>query len=144
MISALGNVILQSGSLVTGDVVYSTTLSNSGTVQGTIYHQTSPPFVAPIPDSCGSYTAAPIITGAYTYNASTGNLTVSGGGTATLANGSYCFKNLTVSGGSTLRVNGQVMISVTGQFNTTGGSCRTPPTSRRTCKSPAATPVTTA
>jgi hypothetical protein len=133
MISALGNVILQANSLVTGDVTYATTLSvaNSATIRGTIYHQTSPPIVAPIPDACGSYTKAPTtwITGAYTYDAAKGNLTVSGGGTATLASGTYCFNNVTVSGGSTLQintVNGPVIINVTGKFTDSGGSLQNP------------------
>ena len=126
-VSSAGNVTLQSGSLVTGDVLYANTLSNSATVQGSINHVTSTPFVLPVPGACGTYTAAPgagnqWITGAYTYSAAKGDLTVSGGGTATLAAGNYCFHSVTVSGGSTLSVNGAVSISVTGQFNTSGGS----------------------
>ena len=121
------NVTLQANSLVTGDVVYGTTLSNSGTAQTQPIHQTSTPLVLPIPGVCGSYTAAPTtgnmwISGAYTYNAANGDLTVSGGGTATLANGNYCFHNVTVSGGSTLVINGPVKISVTGKFTDSGGS----------------------
>ena len=127
LISGTGNVILQANSLVTGDVVYSTTLSNQGTVQGTIYHQASTPFSAPLPGACGNYTAAPTnanrwITGTYSYNANTGDLNVSGNNTVTLANGTYCFHNVTASGGSTLRVTGPVRISVTGTFNASGGS----------------------
>jgi uncharacterized repeat protein (TIGR01451 family) len=122
MISTQGNVILQANSLVTGDVTYATTLSNQGIIQGTIYHQTNQPIVAPIPVACGTYTSAPVLTGAYTYDAAKGNLTVSGGGTATLASGTYCFNNVTVSGGSTLRINGTVIINVTGKFTDSGGS----------------------
>jgi MBG domain (YGX type) len=130
MISAQGNVILQANSLVTGDVTYATTLSlaNSATILGTITHQASTPIVAPIPDACGSYTKAPTtwITGAYTYDGTKGNLTVSGGGTATLASGTYCFNNVTVSGGSTLIIGGTVMINVTGKFTDSGGSLQNP------------------
>jgi hypothetical protein len=127
MVSSAGNVTLQSGSLVTGDVVYGNTLSNSGSVTGTIYHQTTTPFVAPIPGACGSYTKAPgpgnqWISGAYTYDPIKGNLTVSGGGTATMGPGTYCFNNVTVSGGSTLAFNGAVIINVTGKFTDSGGS----------------------
>jgi uncharacterized repeat protein (TIGR01451 family) len=127
-VSSAGNVTLQSGSLVTGDVVYGTTLNNSGSVTGNIIHQTEPPFVAPIPGACGSYTAAPTtwITGAYTYDPVKGNLTVSGGGTATLAAGTYCFNNVTVSGGSTLAISGAVIINVTGKFTDSGGSLQNP------------------
>ena len=49
-----GKVVLQANSLVTGDVVYGNTLSNSGTVQGSTYHHQTTPFVAPIPGACGS------------------------------------------------------------------------------------------
>jgi hypothetical protein len=127
MVSTVGKVVLQANSLVTGAVLYATTLSNSGTLQTQPTHQTSTPFVEPIPGACGSYTAGPTtwITGAYTYDAVKGNLTVSGGGTATLAGGTYCFNNVTVSGGSTLVINGQtgpVKISVTGKFVDSGGS----------------------
>jgi len=105
-------------------VTYATTLDNRGTILGTIYHQTSPPFVAPIPNACGSYTTGPTtwITGDYTYHATKGDLTVNGNGTATLANGTYCFHNVSVSGGATLRVNGPVTINVTGTFTTSGNS----------------------
>ena len=126
MISTQGNVILQANSLDTGDVTYATTISLAGSavVQGSIYHLTNPPIVAPLPDACGSYTTAPTtwMTGAYTYDPIKGNLTVSGGGTATLASGTYCFNNVTVSGGSTLRINGSVIINVTGKFTDSGGS----------------------
>ena len=123
-----GKVVLQANSLVTGDVVYGTTLSNSGSVQGSTYNQYTTPFVAPIPGACGSYTKAPTtwITGAYTYDPIKGNLTVSGGGTATLASGTYCFNNVTVSGGSTLAFSGAVIINVTGKFTDSGGSLQNP------------------
>ncbi len=130
MISTQGNVILQANSLDTGDVTYATTISLAGSavVQGSIIHQTNPPIVAPIPDACGSYTKAPTtwITGAYTYDPIKGNLTVSGGGSATLAGGTYCFNNVTVSGGSTLAFSGPVMINVTGKFVDSGGSLQNP------------------
>jgi hypothetical protein len=125
-----GKVTLQANSLVTGDVAYGTTLSLAGSaaIQGSIIHQSTPFIVAPIPDACGSYTQAPTtwITGAYTYDAAKGNLTVSGGGTATLASGNYCFNNVTVSGGSTLVISGTVMINVTGKFVDSGGSLQNP------------------
>jgi hypothetical protein len=128
MVSTGGNIIVQSGTLVTGDVVYATSLSNSGTVQGANDHQTSAPIVLPIPGACGSYTKAPTtwIHGAYTYDAVKGNLTVSGGNTATLDPGSYCFNNVTISGGSTLGITGAVKISVTGKFVDSGGSIQNP------------------
>src|SRR6266508_609770 len=41
VLSSQANVILESGSLVSGNALYATTLTNSGTVQGTITKQTS-------------------------------------------------------------------------------------------------------
>ena len=123
-----GRVVLQANSLVTGDIDYGNTISlaSSATVGGTSMHQSDPPFVAPIPNACGSYTAAPPLTGAYTYDPVKGNLTVSGGGSATLGAGTYCFNNVTVSGGSTLAFSGAVIINVTGKFTDSGGSLQNP------------------
>ena len=126
-----GRVVLQANSLVTGDVVYGTTLANSGTIQGSIYNQYSTPFVAPIPAACGSYTKAPgpgnqWISGAYAYDTVKGNLTVSGGGMATMIAGTYCFNNVTVSGGSTLAFSGAVKMNITGKFTDSGGSLQNP------------------
>ncbi len=127
LVSTQANVILESGSLVTGDVQYATTLTNSGTVQGVIKEQTSPLLTAALPSACGTYRSAPTavdnwIIGTYTYDQTRGDLTISGGNTATLADGAYCLHNITLSGGSTLRVNGPVAINLTGQLNTSGGS----------------------
>jgi hypothetical protein len=66
------------------------------------------------------------ITGAYTYDPVKGNLTVSGGGMATMAAGTYCFNNVTVSGGSTLAFSGAVIMNVTGKFTDSGGSLQNP------------------
>jgi phage baseplate assembly protein gpV len=123
-----GSVNVGSGTTVDGDVYYETTLSNSGFITGAIYHQAFDPIVAPIPAPCGSYTQNPAtwITGAYTYDAAKGKLTVSGGGMATMAAGSYCFSEVTVSGGSTLAFSGAVEINVTGKFTDSGGSVQNP------------------
>jgi hypothetical protein len=119
-----GKVTVGTGTVVTGDVTYGTTLANSGTIQGTIAQQSTLFVQAPIPGACGTYTKGPTtwITGAFTYDPIKGNLTVSGGGTATMGPGTYCFNNVTVSGGSTLRFTGQVVINVTGKFVDSGGS----------------------
>jgi len=129
-----GKVVLQSGSLVTGDIDYGSTISlaSSAVVGGTSMQQSDPPFVAPIPGACGSYTQAPTqgnmwITGAYTYDPIKGNLTVSGGGSmATMGPGTYCFNNVTVSGGATLAFSGAVIMNVTGKFTDSGGSLQNP------------------
>jgi len=136
MVSALGNVILLPHSLVTGDVTYATTLDN-GNDPGDNLSSNLPAVCRPIPNACGSYTTGPTtwITGAYNYQTTKGDLTVNGNGTATLANGAYCFHNVSVSGGGTLRVNGSVTINVTGPSRPVATVCRTAPTFRRTCKS---------
>jgi uncharacterized repeat protein (TIGR01451 family) len=126
---AQGKVTLQADSLVTGSVDYGTTISlASSAVVGTTMPQSIPTFVAPIPAACGSYTQGPTgwITGAYTYDPVKGNLTVSGGGTATMAAGTYCFNNVTVTGGSTLVFSGAVILNVTGKFTDSGGSLQNP------------------
>jgi hypothetical protein len=56
----------------------------------------------------------------------TGDLTVSGGKTVTLANGTYCFHDLTLSGNSELRVTGPVVIRLTGQLKASGGTFANP------------------
>src|SRR6266516_1048550 len=127
VVSTQGNVILESGSLVSGDLTYATTLTNSGTVQGTISRQTTSPFTAAVPIACGSYRTAPTslnnwVMGNFTYDQTSGDLTVSGGNAATLANGTYCLHDVTLSGGSTLTVNGAVVINLTGQLKASGGS----------------------
>jgi hypothetical protein len=124
-----GKVVLQANSLVAGNIDYGTTISlaSSAVVQGTSMQQSNPAFVAPIPAACGSYTQAGTwITGAYTYDPVKGNLTVSGGGMATMAAGTYCFNNVTVSGGSTLAFSGAVIMNVNGKFTDSGGSLQNP------------------
>ncbi len=117
-------VSVASASTVTGNVQSGGTVQNQGTVNGQIIQNTlSAPIKMPVVASCGPpYSSGSGLSGSYTYKASTGALTVSGGHTVTLANGSYCFSTVTVSGGSTLAVNGAVTISVTGQFNASGSS----------------------
>ena len=98
-----GKVVLQANSLVTGDIDYGTTISLAGSavVQGTSTHQSNPAVcradhlllaeaIPPAPTKPN-----PWITGAYTYDAVKGNLTVSGGGMATMRPGTYCFNNVT-------------------------------------------------
>jgi hypothetical protein len=47
---------------------------------------------------------------------------LSGNNIATLANGSYCFHNVSLSNSSQLKVNGPVTIKLTGALNTGGAS----------------------
>jgi hypothetical protein len=121
--SALGTVSLAPHSLVSGDVWAGTTITNGGTINGTANAGSpSAPIVAPTPATCSPYSSGAGISGRYSYDPARGDLTVSGQGAATLANGTYCFHNVTVSGGATLAVNGPVQINLTGQLNGSGGS----------------------
>ena len=52
--------------------------------------------------------------GKYSYNASSGDLAVSSG-RVTINAGTYCFHSVKLTGGSTLRVAGPVVIRLTGQ-----------------------------
>ena len=47
---------------------------------------------------------------------------MSGGGTIALAPGTYCFSEVTLSGGSTLTITGMTTLNVTGKFDSSGGS----------------------
>jgi hypothetical protein len=121
--SALGAVSLQQSSLVTGDVTAGTTIVNGGTINGTATpNSPSAAIVAPAPASCSPYSSSAGISGRFSYDPIRGDLTVSGQGMATLANGTYCFHNVTVTGGATLAVNGPVQINLTGQLSGSGGS----------------------
>jgi hypothetical protein len=71
---------------------------------------------------CGSYSSGSGISGTYSYSSVTGNLTLSGTNVATLANGSYCFNNITLTNSAQLKVNGPVVIRLTGTLNASGAS----------------------
>ena len=123
VLSATKNVMVGTGSVVTGNVTAGTTISNSGTIGGMVTaNSPSSAIVAPAVAPCSLINASAALSGNYTYDATKGNLTVSGGKTATIANGNYCFNTLTLSGGSTLTVNGPVKIGTIGAFNASGGS----------------------
>ena len=72
--------------------------------------------------ACSPYSDGSGIGGAFTYDAVKGDLTVKGGKTATLAAGTYCFHNVTVGGGATLRAAGAVGLALTGKLDAGGGS----------------------
>ena len=127
MRSALGPVSLDKGGLVSGDVTAGGPITNKGTIQGTATpNSPSPPINAPPVAACSPYSDGTGISGKFAYSPATGDLTVSGGKTATLAAGAYCFHNITLSGGSTLAVAGPVKIALTGVLNAGGGSFLNP------------------
>jgi len=125
VLSANGNVALLSGSGVTGNVT-GKTISGSGFVTGirTIHDSAQmlnvavPAFCAP-PSSLSSVTGD----GKFTYNPTTGDLTLGSKTTVTLAAGDYCFRNIVMGGGASIRVmSGQVLIRVNGIIDAGGGS----------------------
>jgi len=121
--SALAGVTLKAGGLVTGDVRAGTTVQSKGTIGGTVTQNApSPTIAAPAVQACSPFSDASRLSGKFAYAAATGDLTVSGGNTATLAEGTYCFRNVTLSGGSVLAVAGPVKIVVTGKVNASGGT----------------------
>ena len=126
IISSQGSVLLETGTSVTGNVSAGTTITNQGTVGGTITPNN--PFgalAAPAVASCGAFTpAGGWITGGFTY--ANGDLTVNANAVATINGGTYCFHNVKVNGGGTLRTNGAVSIRATGTFLATGGSIVNP------------------
>ncbi len=124
--STRAGVNMSGATQVTGNATAGTTVTRTGsaTVGGTITNNSpAPVIVLPAVSVCGPpYSSTSGISGTYSYNASTGDLTLSGTNIATLANGNYCFHNVTVGSSSQLKVNGPVTIKLTGTFNTSGAA----------------------
>ena len=124
--STQAGVVVSGTSQVTGNATAGTTVSKgaSAIIGGTI---TNNALVAamtlPSVPVCGPpYSSNSGITGTYTYNASTGDLSLSGINIATLANGNYCFHNVTLTHSGQLKVNGPVVINLTGTLTTSGAT----------------------
>lgn len=120
------NVNMTGASQVTGNATAGTTVTTSGsaTVGGIRTNNALAPFMTlPSVPACGPpYSPNSGISGTYSYNATTGNLTLSGVNIATLANGTYCFNNVTMGNSAQLKVNGPVVIKLTGTLNTSGAT----------------------
>jgi hypothetical protein len=107
IVSSAGAVQLDPGSAVTGSVRAGTTISGTGTVGGTTSpNQPVASIAAPAVPDCGAGS----------------DVKVTGGDTLTLPAGTYCFHSLSLTGNSTIRVTGKVIIRLTGELNATGGS----------------------
>ena len=76
----------------------------------------------PLVLACSPFSNNTGITPSSSYNSTTGNLNMSGGGTIALAPGTYCFDDVTLSGGSSLIISGPTTLNITGKFNGSGGS----------------------
>jgi hypothetical protein len=122
VVSALSSVSLDRA-VVSRNVTAGTQITGRGTISGTrTENAPSPAIAAPPVTPCAPYSNASGLSGKYTYSQATGDLTVPGQKTATLAPGTYCFHNLTVSGGSILTVSGKVKVILAGKLDASGGS----------------------
>jgi hypothetical protein len=122
VVSALSSVDLDRAT-ISGNVTAGTWIAGDGTVGGTsTANSPSAPLAAPAVGGCSPYSGASGISGKFTYSPATGDLTVGGGKTATLAAGTYCFHNVVVSGGAMLTVAGPVTIRLKGVLDASGGS----------------------
>ena len=98
--SALGSVGLDARSVVTGNVIAGTTITNAGTIGGTTTpNSPAGAIVVPPVAACSPFSTTAGIGGQFGYSAATGDLSVAAGKTATLANGSYCFHNVALRKG---------------------------------------------
>jgi hypothetical protein len=124
--STQAGINMTGASQVTGDATAGTTVSLSGSasVGGTITNGAlAPAITLPAVPACGPpYSPNTGISGTYTYNSGTGDLSLSGVNIATLANGNYCFHNITMGNSAQLKVNGLVTIKMTGTLNLSGAT----------------------
>lgn len=124
--STQAGINMSGASQVTGNATAGTTVSLSGSasVGGTITNNAPAPAITlPPVSACGPpYSPNSGISGTYSYNPVTGDLTLSGINVATLANGNYCFHNVTLTNSAQLKVNGPVTIRMTGVLNLGGNS----------------------
>ncbi|HEV7474899.1 MAG TPA: HYR domain-containing protein, partial [Pyrinomonadaceae bacterium] len=124
--STQAGINMTGASQVTGNATAGTTVSLSGSasVGGTITnHAPAPAMTLPAVPACGPpYSPNSGISGTYSYNSGTGDLSLSGANIATLANGNYCFHNITMGNSAQLKVNGLVNIKMTGTLNLSGNT----------------------
>jgi endonuclease G len=123
--STQAGVVVSGASRVTGDATAGTTVSRTGssTIGGTITNNAIAPIIAlPAVGVCTPPSSISGLSGTYSYSANTGDLTLSGANIATVANGDYCFRNLTLTNSAQLKVNGPVVIRLSGTLNVGGAS----------------------
>jgi hypothetical protein len=117
--STMASVSVAGSASVSGNVTAGTTASISGSVGGTVT-QNSPTtsLSAPAVSSCSPFSRKSGISGGF-FSYSAGNLVVKSG-IVRLANGAYCFNNVTVKGGAVLSVSGPVTIHLRGRLTVKG------------------------
>ncbi|HXU39731.1 MAG TPA: HYR domain-containing protein [Blastocatellia bacterium] len=123
--STRAGVTVSGSSQVNGNATAGTTVSviPSGVVTGTITNnQLAPVMTLPSVPACSPFSSSSGISGTFSYNQTTGDLTLSGVNIATLANGNYCFHNVTLTNSAQLKVNGPVVIKLTGTLSASGAT----------------------
>jgi hypothetical protein len=109
--------ITLNGATIQGNATAVGSITGGG-ITGTTITGAAPMTFPPVA-ACAPYSGSTGITGGFTHNTTTGDLAVTGGNTLTLAApGTYCFNNITFSGGSFLQINSLVASPVT--INLTG------------------------
>jgi hypothetical protein len=109
------------GVTLSGDVTGSTvTVGSSASVTGLVTQSApSPPVAVPAVPRCTAFSKTGIKGGKFVYSTKTGNLKVVKG-TVKLANGTYCFNNVTLSPKTMLLVSGPVTIHLRGKLTGSG------------------------
>jgi hypothetical protein len=120
-ISTQGSVSVAHSASVSGNVTAGTTASIAGTVGGNVTQHSLSGTLSPLAvAACAPFsTKSGISGGSFTY--SSGTLVVKSG-IVKLANGTYCFRNVTVDGGAVLSVSGPVTLNLTGKLTMKGKS----------------------
>lgn len=109
-------------STINGDASAAGSISvGSSTITGSAESGVDPVTFPPV-SPCGPYSDGTGLSDTFTYDAVTGDLLVSAGGNVDLAAGTYCFNDITLTGGGTLTVGGPVEIYLTGDGSLSGGS----------------------
>ena len=124
VLSANGNVVLENGSMVDGNVT-GLGISGPGIVTGARTIHSSAPMTPLVPiEPCAPFSnPGSSITGNYSYNPKNGTLSANGQTVLIFAPGTYCFRSITLNGGATIQVNaGPVIIKLTGAVAAAGGS----------------------
>jgi hypothetical protein len=121
-----GFLSLDGGATQLGDASAAATITLAG---GASISGAQTPFAPPLAlesvDPCTSFhpdmTGITAGGGTWSYDPMSGDLHADAGATIVLADGAYCFHDVTISGGSSLLVNGPVQVSMSGTFDASGG-----------------------
>lgn len=116
-ITLSGSYTQASGSAAAGGSV---TTTGGATVTGTITNQAPAHEYSPVAPCGPAYSNGAGVTGG-NYNTYTGELTGNAGDAITVSSGNYCFSSVQLAGGSSLTVNGPVVVNVAAHSDFSGG-----------------------